>query len=72
MVVPCHLINERREQLGVRQGRRQHGVERQQLRRELEQQLELLKDGKINREDLAEMFGSMVSRLVPAAPKTNG
>ena len=39
---------------------------------ELEQQLELLKDGKINREALAEMFGSMVSRLVPAAPKTNG
>lgn len=46
--------------------------ERQELRRELEQQLELLKDGKINREDLAEMFGSMVSRLVPATPKANG
>ncbi|MCK5941242.1 MAG: hypothetical protein KAI24_04660 [Planctomycetes bacterium] len=47
--------------------------ERQQLRRELEEQLTLLQEGKIQREDLAEMFGNMISRLVPAAaPKARG
>jgi DNA anti-recombination protein RmuC len=47
--------------------------ERQQLRHELEQQLERMKDGKLDREALAEMFGNMVSRLVPAsADKADG
>ena len=44
--------------------------ERQELRSELQQQLELLQAGKLDREDLAQMFGSMVSRLGNAAANT--
>ena len=46
--------------------------ERQELRRELQQQLELLQAGKLDREDLAQMFGSMVSRLGTAAANSAG
>lgn len=41
--------------------------ERLDLRIELQQQLELLQAGKLDRDDLAEMFGGIVSRLGSAA-----
>lgn len=37
--------------------------EREELRGDLEKQLELLRDGKLDRDALAEMFGGMVARL---------
>ena len=46
--------------------------ERQELRTELTKQLELLQSGKLDRDDLAAMFGNMVARLGPAMANPAG
>ena len=56
----------------IRDARTAAERERAELRSELEQKLAELREGKIDRDDLAEMFGGIVSRLGTATKQLDG
>ncbi|MFK7739229.1 MAG: hypothetical protein AB8H80_02810 [Planctomycetota bacterium] len=63
-------LNQQVETLGEQKEAMQASV--QALREELVQKMSLIEDCKLDKEDLAEMFGGMVSRLGKVAASSNG